>query len=210
MDGVSLEMVSNQKDLGVVVNNKLKFDGQCIAASKTANKILGFISRSFEYKSKDIVLPLYKSLVRPHLEYAIQFWSLYYRKDIDMLERVQRRATKLIPNIRNLSYEDRLKRLGLYTLKTRRLRGDLIEVFKILNGFDLVSTNLFTLAPQSVTRTNGFKLEGKRFKTDIAKNFFSNRVINEWNALPWDVVKSESVNMFKNRLDRYFRQRDII
>ena len=127
-----------------------------------------------------------------------------------MLEKVQRRATKLIPNLRNLSYESRLKRIGLQTLKTRRLRGDLIEVFKILNGFDLLDTNIVTLDTQCVTRSNGLKLKGKRFQTDIAKNFFANRVVNEWNKLPSDVVHSQSINAFKNRIDKYFRERNII
>ena len=187
MEGVTLEKVSTHKDLGVTVNNKLKFNSQCVASSKMANRVLGFISRSFEYRSKEIILPLYKSLVRPHLEYAVQFWSPYYSKDIDMLERVQRRATKLIVNLRNLPYEDRLKRLGLQTLKTRRLRGELIEVFKILNGFDLVSSELLTLAPQGRTRNNGFKLACKRFRTDVAKNFFANKIVNEWNKFPREV-----------------------
>ena len=125
-----------------------------------------------------------------------------------MLERIQRRATKLIVNIRNLSYEDRLKRLGLQSLKTRRLRGELIEVFKILNGFDLVGPGLLALAPHGVTRSNGFKLQGKRFQTDVAKNFFANKIINEWNNLPRDVVHSQTINMFKNRLDKYFLERN--
>ena len=90
-----------QKDIGVLIDNKLKFHKQTIEATNKANKILGFISRTFDYKSKDIILPLYKSLVRPHLEYCVQFWSPAYRKDIEALERIQHRATKLIPSIRH-------------------------------------------------------------------------------------------------------------
>ena len=170
---------------------------------------MGIIFGSFEYRRKDIIIPLYKSLVRPHLEYAIQFWCPYYCKDIDILERVQRRATKLVVNMRNLPYEERLKRLGLQTLKTRRLRGELIEVFKILNNFDLVSPGLLTLAPNGITRNNGFKLAGKRFQTDIAKNFFANKVVSQWNSLPRNVVHAQSINMFKNRIDKYFREQGI-
>ena len=209
MNGVPLEKVSEQKDLGVVINNKLKFNSQCVSSSKTANKVLGFIFRSFEYRSKEIIIPLYKSLVRPHLEYAIQFWCPYYCKDIDILERVQRRATKLIVNMRNLPYEERLKRLGLQTLKTRRLRGELIEVFKILNNIDLVNPGLLSLAPHGITRNNGLKLVGKRFQTDIAKNFFANKVVSQWNSLPRDVVHAQSINMFKNRIDKYCREQGI-
>ena len=86
---------------------------------------------------------MYKAIVRTHLEYCIQAWSPYLRKDIDMLEKIQRRATKLIPGLRDLRYEERLKECGLTTLETRRLRGDQIEVFKILNGYENIDYNIF-------------------------------------------------------------------
>ena len=97
----------------------------------------------FNYLDADIILLLYKSLVRPHLEYCVQAWRPDLQRDIDLIERVQRRATKLIPNLKNKSYEDRLKHLDLTTLETRRLRGNLIEVFKIFKGFDDVDKQTF-------------------------------------------------------------------
>ena len=203
MGGNNLSVTAEQKDLGIIVDNKLKFSKQCVEASKKANKMLGFIARTFEYRSKDIILPLYKSLVRPHLEYAVQCWSPHYVKDITVLERVQRRATKLIPAIRNLPYSTRLQRLHLHSLELRRIRGQMIEVFKILNGFD-EAENLIVRSSNSVTRTNGYKLRGIRFKTDIAKKNFSNRIVNAWNLLPASVVSSDSINQFKNRLDKFF------
>ena len=103
--------------------------GPTFAAAK-GNQILGLIRRNIVYKEKELIIPLYKTIVRPHLEYCIQAWRPYRKKDIDMLERVQRRATKMIPKLRNISYEMRLKECGLTTLETRRLRGDQIEVFK--------------------------------------------------------------------------------
>ena len=120
-----------------------------------------------------------------------------------MLERVRRCVTKLIPTIRNLPYSTRLERLHLHSLELRRIRGQIIEVFKILNGFD-EAENLILRNHNSVTRNNGCKLRGIRFKTDIAKNFFANRIVNAWNLLPASVVSSDSINQFKNRLDKYF------
>ena len=206
LQGRPLEATSQEKDLGVIVSSDLKNHSQCAEQCKKANRMLGYISRKFDYKSKDIILPLYKSLVRPHLEYAVQFWSPYLNKDIELLERVQRRATKMIPSMRNMTYENRLQMLRLPTLESRRLRGEMIEVFKILKGFDNVdSRQFFKLSDIGITRNNGLKLQVKRFRTNIAKNFFTYKVINHWNRLPQEVVDAQSINTFKNRLDRYMK-----
>ena len=109
-----------------------------------ANRILGFIFRHFEFKSKDVILNLYKSLVRPILEYGVKIWNQYFLKDVDMLERVQRRATKMILGMRSKRYEERLKQLKLPSLAFKRLRGEVIETFKVLKGFENVrKENLF-------------------------------------------------------------------
>ncbi|MCP3680870.1 MAG: hypothetical protein GY782_11710, partial [Gammaproteobacteria bacterium] len=136
MNSTVLDSVTKEKDLGVTISDDLKPSHQCTEAIKKANKLVGFIGRAFEFKSDKIILTLYNSLVRPHLEYCVQFWSPYYKKDIEKLERVQRRVTKMIPRLRNKSYEDRLKNLNLFNLSKRRMRGDLIQVFKILKGKD--------------------------------------------------------------------------
>ena len=115
--GNSVDCTDTEKDLGVVISNDLKFSKQCIEAEKKAQRMLGYIKRQFGFRNKEIVLTLYNSLVRPHLEYAVQFWCPSFRKDIIRLERVQARATKLIPSIRNLSFEDRLKELNLFSLE---------------------------------------------------------------------------------------------
>ena len=134
--GTNKIAVSKQeKDLGVIVDKSGKSSEQCIVAVKKANGMLGMIKRNIKFKSKSVIVKLYKSLVRPRLEYCIQAWSPHLRKDIDMIERVQRRATKMIEGFRDLSYEERLERTGLISLEKRRVRGDLIQVLKFMKGF---------------------------------------------------------------------------
>ena len=200
--GEKIESTDQEKDLGVLISNDLKFSKQCIEAEKKAQKLLGYIKRQFKNKNKEIVLTLYNSLIRPHLEYAVQFWAPSLRKDINRLEAVQARATKLIPSIRQLGYQRRLKHLNLYSLETRRLRGQLIETFKILKGFNNINyRDLFALC-NNQTRNNGWKIKLKRFNTDLCGNFFTYKIESIWNRLPAEVVNSSNVNQFKNKLDK--------
>ena len=200
-----LKSSERERDLGVIIDNSGKVSEQCNVAVKSANSILGIIRRHIKCKNKDIVVRLYKSLVRPKLEYCIQAWSPYLRKDIDMMERVQHRATKMINGLKNVSYETRLERTGLITLEKRRERGDLIEVFKLIKGFENVDyTRFFNLVGSSRTRGHRYKIVKLRSKLDIRKHFFSQRVVNSWNNLPASVVEADSVNSFKNRLDNFW------
>ena len=120
----------------------------------SANKVLGVINRTYSCKSKDNILRLYKSLVRPHLEYCCQVWRPYHQKDVDNIEKVQRRVTRMIPEISHLSYEDRLSETDLLSLEMRRLRADLIEVFKIVKGLEKIETSIF-FEQRSDCRTRG-------------------------------------------------------
>ena len=128
MGDVVLSKTTKEKDLGVIFSAGMDVSEQCGIAALKGNQILGLVRRTIMYKEKQLIVPLYKVIVRPHLEYCIQVWRPYRRKDIDKLDRIQRRATKMIPELRDLSYESRLLQCGLTTLETWRLRGDQIGV----------------------------------------------------------------------------------
>ena len=138
MNGEDLEETEGEKDLGVIIHCSLSPSRDVAECVKKANRVMGIIYRSFTYKGRDIMLSLYKSLIRPLIEYCVKAWSPYLVKDVIKLEKVQRRFTKMIPEIRDLSYADRLKTLGLTTLATRRVRGDLIETFKLMKGLESI------------------------------------------------------------------------
>lgn len=209
MSGKKLITVKEEKDLGVIITDDFKTGKQCNEAAKKANKMLGLIKRTITYKTRYNIMKLFNAFVRPHLEYSIQFWSPHYRKDIIKIEQIQRRATKLIPQLRNKSYENRLKELDLFTLEKRRTRGDMIEVWKIMKGKENIDrADLFTLDETGITRSNGFKIVGKRFNTVVAQHFFTHRVVSEWNNLPHSVVNCNSIDTFKMRIDKYYKQRN--
>ena len=207
MGGTVLGTTVKEKDLGVTISADMKVSEHCGIAASKGNRILGLIRRNITYKGKKLIIPLYKAIVRPHLEYCIQAWRPYRKKDIDTLERIQRRATKMIPELRDLSYEERLEECGLTTLETRRLRGDQIEVFKILNGYENIDRNMFfSFKKDSRTRGHEVKLVKDQCRLDIRKHSFSQRTINDWNKLSTDCVTASSVNMFKNKVDTYLRR----
>ena len=126
LGGGWLESSPDEKDLGMLVDERFNISQQCALAAQKANHILGCIKRSVTRRLREVILPLYSALLRPHLDYCIQFWSLQHKKDRDLLEQVQRRAMKTIRGLEHLLYEDRLRVLGIFSLEKRRLQRDLI------------------------------------------------------------------------------------
>ena len=158
----------------------------------------------------DIFKAIYPGLIRSHMEYAVQSWSPHYEKDIVKLEKVQRRATKIVPALQDKPYEERLKILNLPTLEHRRKRGDMIEVFKIMNKFENVERSQFFTLVSEVhphdTRGHKFKIWYPQTSTLTRRHHFDIRIIESWNNLPDDVVNSKTVNQFKNKLDIHFKR----
>jgi hypothetical protein len=208
---MDLAKTDSERDLGVVLNNKLKWNDHIDQAVLKANSVIGMLKRSFKFWNCRIFKQLYTSLVRPHLEYCSAVWNPHLKKDIIKLEKVQRRATKLVPSIRDLPYEERLKKLDLLTLEERRVRGDLIQYFKFYKGFNRISW-FHTMVPQHSLRSEGpaggirggnHRITRQLTKIDARSNFLSNRIVNEWNKLPTEVVEAITINQFKNRLDKF-------
>jgi hypothetical protein len=233
---IELERVNNMNDLGVTIDSELAFNDHIYDKINKAYQMIGIIKRNFKDLDKFSFLLIYKSLVRSHLEYANAIWNPYRVAVIADIEKVQKRATKLVKGLRNMTYRERLINLQLPTLKFRRVRGDMIEVYKILShkydeqvwptsmankyAQQVCPTSMPNKYAQQVcpglnkseytsTRGHSLKLTTERAKYDLRKYSFTSRIVTIWNSLPNSMVCSESVNNFKNQLDALWRNTDL-
>jgi len=198
-------------DLGIILDGRLSFSDHVQCKVNKCFSLLGLLKRNFKNISTTGFVLLYKSMIRSQLDYCNSVWSPYRKADVEELEKVQKKATKCIPGLKGFSYIQRLQKCALTTLKFRRIRGDMIEVFKILTGkYDFTASPKFLVCDSSRTRGNQMKILNERAKFDLRKFSFTNRVTNIWNSLPNHIVLSESTNQFKNRLDTFWSNQEMV
>ena len=206
--GNQLKAVSEVKDLGIYITSNLSWSMQANKCANKANSVLGFIRRTVGPKNPQLFSKLYKSLVRPILEYCSPVWCPHLKKDLNTLEKVQRRASKCaLGNIgQDMPYEERLKLLKWPSLEQRRLFSSLIECYKTinrLNGLDLSAFFTFAHDFRPLRANHRFKLKLTSATLNSFKHSFFIRIIDKWNNLPKEVAEAENLNIFKNRLRRY-------
>ena len=220
MNGYAIEEVKEEKDLGVWLEEDMRPSKQCKMAAQSANWALGQLSRAFHFRKASCLVPLYKTFVRPKLEYAVAAWSPWMEGDREVLEKVQRRLVRMISDKKGDTYEERLKNIGLTTLVERRKRGDAIKAFKTIRVLNNVNRDNYfkfrdsvnmraTRSTVSVTEDVQQQREDVLFmenvRLDTRKQFFTVRVISKWNEIPDNVKKQKSVNAFKNSYDEWKR-----
>ena len=204
LNGVTLDISAVGKDLGVLISEDLKVASHVAATAGKANSRVSIIRRNFTYLNWKIVWALYTAIVRPLLDYGAQCWTPFLAKDIEQLGEGQHRTTKLVPEFAHFPYKDRCRVMGLQMLKDRRRRGDMIQVYKIFHGYDhLPATRFFQLSTTSL-RGHSLKItKHSHWRTALKGNALSIQTINDWNALPDQVVTAPSIAAFKSRYDKH-------
>ena len=193
LQGIELNNVEEQRDLGVLVDSHLNFEKHIKQCVKKAYGSWWIIKRTFDKLRPKVFNLLFKTYVRPHVEYCPQVWSPYKKGLIQKIEKVQRKATKTVVGLSELSYSERLRRLHLPPLQERRERGDLIQVHKIINKLNDVDLN--HLFETRNDRRHGDKIFKPYFRTLKRGKTFSQRVINKWNMLPQKIKQSNTSNI---------------
>ena len=197
-----LKVSRHERDLGISIQDNLSPERHINKLFGESYKMLQNIGMAFHYMNKDMMKKIIVTLIRPKLEYASVVWSPHRKKDIYKLERIQRIATKMVPELRNLEYMDRLKEMELPTLEERRVRGDMITLYKLINGMDVLDReDLLLPARAQGLRGHGKKLRKDTCRRDVKKYSFPQRSIEKWNSLSAEVVGAVSVKQMKERLD---------
>jgi len=206
---VELKQTTEERDLGIILTPDFKFSAQAAHAASKANAMTSTLKHTFISRDVETWASLYRTYIRPHLEFAISAWNPSLRRDITLLEKAQRRVTRLPNPLRGIGYEARLERMHLTTLETRRLRGDLIQMFKATRGADIIHWhNKPVWSEPRESRRSQLRREIV-LSCHQRRNFFINRIANEWNALPDVIVESESGDSFKKKLDEYLLRRPL-
>ena len=196
-----IRIVQSHGDLGVQVDNELKFHSHVATITHKAAGLAQNLVKATVCRSPDFMMSLFCTHIRPILEYASCVWNTGYIGDLRLLESVQRRWTKRVLNLSNLDYQSRLRTLDQYSVTGRLLRNDLIQYWKIFHGKCSVNAlDMFTMAPQSATRGHSFKISHVRTQTDVRRRAFAVRCIEEWNSLPDHVVSETDLKSFKGLL----------
>ena len=205
--GTVLGISEQEKDLGVIIHNSLKPSKQCAAAAKKAHAVLGQMARSLTYRTSETWLPLFVMYVRHHLEYCVQAWAPWTAADEALIESVQKRAVRMTSGLSGATYEEKLREVGMMSLAERRQRGDMIEVWKLMNGHEKVDvTQILSLAGQHCERSTrsvaNLGLVQTAASLDLRKNFFSNRVVTPWNRLDPVIKHAQTLDAFKASYDK--------
>jgi hypothetical protein len=204
MGGTTLSVTKEEKDLGVLISDSLKPAAQCAKAAKTAQTVLGQITRAFQYRDRTVFMQLYKQYVRPHLEFAVQAWSPWQQADKEILERVQRKAVGMVSGLRSPDYEGRLRELRLTTLEERRHQADMLLMFKLTRGDGrLDEAGWFRPPLPAVARTrrhaDPLNVQPNHGRLEIRRNSFAIRAGEPWNAVPGSIKRAKTPAAFKRQ-----------
>ena len=202
MNGVELVETEEERDIGVMVTNNLKPMAQCSKAARTAQAVLGQISRAFHYRDRHVFVRLFVQYVRPHLEFSTPAWAPWSEGDKNILEKVQRKAVGMVSGLAGRSYEERLKELGLQTLEERRHQADMCMMHKIMHGLGGIEYGTWfekACDSERLTRvaSDSLNVKVKNGRLDMRKNFFSVRASSKWNAVPPEIKKTMPAHLFK-------------
>ena len=208
LDGETLKLVKSHRDLGLVVDDSLKFHAHVSEIVRKSSGLANQILRSTVCRSREFMLTVFLSHIRPIIDYCSSVWNLGYQGDLERLESVQRRWTKQVSGLSSLDYSTRLRRLQIYSIKGRLLRADLIKVWKIFHPVvDVGLMSVFEREFHGATRGHRMKISIPLCRNDVRRRFFNVRVANLWNSLPSEVVEADSISTFKSGLDRVLGDR---